>query len=63
MKNFKYSTTELFKVKSGLSTEIKIEIFIFQDNETSNLKSGNHLAQKNIQTTQYGTESISNLGA
>ena len=63
MKNFKYSTTELLKVESGLSTEIKIEIFIFQENETCNLKSGNHLAQKNIQTTQYGTESISNLGA
>ena len=62
MKNRKYSTTELLKGKSGLSTEIKIQIFIFQENETCNLKNGNHLAQKNIQTTQYGTESISNLG-
>ena len=39
------------------------EIFVFQENETYNLRSGNHLARKNIRTTQYGIESISNLGA
>ena len=30
---------------------------------TYNLRSGNHLARKNIWTTQYGIESVSNLGA
>ena len=30
---------------------------------TYNLRSGNHLARKNIWTTQYGVESVSNLGA
>ena len=34
------------------------EIFVFQEK-----KSGNHFAQKNMRTTQYGIESVSNLGA
>ena len=57
--------TELFKVKNGLSPEIMKEIFVFQECDTYNLRSGNHLARKNIQTTQYGIESqsVSNLGA
>ena len=55
--------TELFKVKNDPSPEIMKEIFGFQENETYNLRSGNHLARKNIPTTQYGIESVSNLGA
>ena len=39
------------------------EIFVFQENETCNLRSRNHLARKNIRTIQYGTESVSNLRA
>ena len=39
------------------------DIFVFQENETYNLRSGNHLERKNIRTTQYGIESVSNLGA
>ena len=63
MKNLLYLATELFKVKNGLSPEIVKEIFVFQENDTYNLRSGNHLARKNIRTTQYGIESVSNLGA
>ena len=37
--------------------------FFFQENETYNLRSGNNLARKNIRTTQYEIESVSNLGA
>ena len=55
--------TELFKVKNGLSPEIMKEIFVFREGDTDNLRSGNHLARKNIRTTQYGIESVSNLGA
>ena len=55
--------TELFKVKNDLSPEIMKEIFVFQEKETDKLRSGNHLAQKNIGTTQSGIESVSNLGA
>ena len=63
MKNLQYLATELFKVKNGLSPEIMNEIFVFQESETYNSRSGNHLARKNIRTTQYGIESIANLGA
>ena len=54
--------TELFKVTNDLSPEIMKENFVFQQNETYNLRSGNHLARKNIRTTQYGIQSVSNLG-
>ena len=39
------------------------EIFIFHENPTYNLRSGNHLTRRNIRTTHYGIETISNLGA
>ena len=48
MKNLQYSATELFKVKNALSPEIMKEIFIFQESETYSLRSGNHLARKNM---------------
>ena len=37
------------------------EIFVFQENQTYNLRSGNNLARKNIRTTQYGIESFVKL--
>ena len=61
MKNIQYLATKLFKIKNDLSREITKEVFVFQENETYNLRSGTHLARKNIQTTQYGTESVSNI--
>ena len=39
------------------------EISVFQEHETYNLRSGNHLARKSVRTTQYGIESVSNLEA
>ena len=63
MKNLQHFATELFKVKNNLSPENMNKVFVFQENETYNLRSGNHLARKNIQTIQYGIESTSNLGA
>ena len=39
------------------------QIFVFKENDTYNFRGGNHLARKNIRTTQYGIESVSNLGA
>ena len=63
MKNFQHLAIELSKVKNGLFPEIMKEILVFQENKTYNLKIGNHLGQKNVQTTQYGIESISNLAA
>ena len=42
MKNLQYLATELFKVKNGLSPKIMKEIFVFQESNTYNLRSGNH---------------------
>ena len=51
MNHLQYLATELFEVKNDFSPEIRKEIF-FQENETYNLRSGNHLAQKNIRATR-----------
>ena len=50
-KNLQYLAPEIFKV------------FIFHENPTYNLRSGNHLTRRNIRITHYGIETISNLGA
>ena len=63
MKNLRYLAIELFKVKNDISLEIMKNFFVFQENETYNLRSGNHLARKLLRTTQYGIGSDSNLGA
>ena len=39
------------------------ESFVLQENETYNLRSGNHLARNNMQKAHYGIESVSSLGA
>ena len=39
------------------------EIFIFHENPTYNLRSGNHITRRNIRTSHHGIETISNLGA
>ena len=62
MNNLQYLATELFKVKIGLSPEMTKEIFIFEENQGYSLRRYNLLARKNMQKTQYGTESISNWG-
>ena len=63
IKNSQYLATEIFKVKNDLCPEIMKEIFIFHENPTCNLRSGNYLTRRNIHTTHYGIETISNLGA
>ena len=39
------------------------EIFTFAEKNTYNLRSDMHLSRVNVHSTQYGTESIGNLGA
>ena len=63
IKNLQYLATEIFKVKNDLCPEIMKEIFIFHESLTYNLRTGNHLTRRNIRTTHYGIETISNLGA
>ena len=38
------------------------EVFIFQENENCNLRSGTDLVNRNIHTAHFGTDTIINLG-
>ena len=62
MKNLQYLVTEIYKVKNGLSPEIMKEVFVFQENENYDLRSGTHLANRNMHTTHFETDAITNLG-
>ena len=44
MNNIQYLATKLITVKNCLSPEIMREMFVFQENENYNLRSGSHLA-------------------
>ena len=61
IKNLRYFATEIYKEKNFLSLEIMKEVFIFQENESYNLRSGTHLMNRNIHTTHFGTDTITNL--
>ena len=39
------------------------EVFNFQENESYSLRSGIHLASRNIHTAYFGTDTISKLGS
>ena len=43
MKDLQYLAIKLFKEKNGLSLELMKEIYIFQENKTYNLMSGNYI--------------------
>ena len=62
MKNLQYLATEIYKVKNGPSPEIMNEVFIFQENENYDLRSGTHPTNRNIHTAHFGTDTIINLG-
>ena len=55
--------TEIYKVKNNISPEIMRNIFHFQENENYNLRSGTHLASRNMATTLFGKKTVSNLEA
>ena len=61
-RNLQYLATEIFKVKTGISPIIMIEIFKFCDSTTHNLRSGQVLKRRHNRTTNFGVESISTLG-
>ena len=61
MKNLQYLATEIDKVKNCLCSKIIKEIFIFQENENCNLKSGTYLTNRNIHKVHFGTDTITNL--
>ena len=61
-KNHTYLAAAVVQVKNGYSPEITKEIVLFQENETYNIQSCNHLSWRNIWTTQIGIKNVSNLG-
>ena len=63
VRNLYYLVTEVYKVKNNISPEIMRKIFHFQENENCNLRSGTHLASRNMRATLFGKETVSNLGA
>ena len=62
-RNLQQLPIEIFKVKTGIAPIIMNGIFSFVENNTYNLRSGMYLSRINVHSTQYGTESIGNLGA
>ena len=62
VRNLHYLVTEVYKVKNNISLEIMKEIFHFQENENCTLRSGTHLASRNMRAL-FGKETVSNLGA
>ena len=62
MKSLKYLATEAYKVKNCLSPEIMKEVFVFQENENYNLRSGTHVTNRNIHTVHFETDTTTNLG-
>ena len=63
MKNLPYLATDIHEVKNCLSPEIMKEVFISQENENYNLRNGIHLMNRNIHTTHFGTDTITNSGS
>ena len=63
VRNLHYLVTEVCKVKNNISPEIMRDIFHFQENENYNLRSGTHLASRNMRTTLFGKEMVSDSGA
>ena len=62
VRNLHYLVTEVCKIKNNISPEIMRDIFHFQENENYNLRSGTNLAFRNMSTTFFGKETVSNLG-
>ena len=62
MKNLQYLATEIYTVKNCLSPKIMKEVFILQENENYNLRSGRHLTNRNIHVAHFENDTITNLG-
>ena len=55
MKSLQCLTTEIYRVKNGLSFELMKELFIFEENENYDLRSSTHLANRNMPTACFRT--------
>ena len=56
-----YLSTEIFKVKSGIGSEIMTEIFKFKDH-SHDLRKNNCIEKRIIKSSKYGSEIVLNLG-
>ena len=63
LKNPHYLVTEVYKVKNSISPDNLKDIFHFQEHENYNLRSHTNLASRNMRTTLFRNETVSNLGA
>ena len=63
VRNLHYLVTEIYKVQNNISPEIMRDIFHFQKTENYNLRSGTHLPSRNMRTTLFRKETVSNIGA
>ena len=50
--------TLIYKVKNGLSLEMKREDFLFQENKNYYFESGTQLAGRNLHTAPFVTDTI-----
>ena len=62
-RNLQYLTTEIFKVKIGISVAVKTKIFKFRDNATHNLRNDYVLERRHNRTINFSVESISTSGS
>ena len=62
-RNIQYLATEIYKASRGLSPIIMNDIFVSKESSVYNLRHGVHLNRVNIKTTNFGIESITNIGA
>ena len=61
MKYLQYLATQICKIKDGPSPETMKEVFIFRENENYYLRSGTNLANRNMHTVHFGTNTIANI--
>ena len=62
VRNLHYLVTEIYKVTNNISPEIMRDFFHFQENENYNLRSGTHLASRNMRTIFFGKKAVSKWG-
>ena len=62
-RNLQYLLTEIYKVKTGLSSPIMNDILTLDENASYNLSSGVTVTRRNIRTNKFGFETITTIGA
>ena len=61
-RNIQVLLTEMFKVKKGVAPEIITDVFKFRDH-SYDLRKNNRIERRIIKSREYGSETVSYLGA